>query len=244
MTKKDLLNKWRKKIEGIRYEPPIDYRLIFNETVKNCAKKIYSLLDIGTGTGKVIFENKLEELYRKVVGIDILPEMIKICQEKAKTNGMRNAEFYVMDSMKKMNFKDKSFNVVTAMFSPYEPKEVARLLKGGGYFILLWGLKGDHKEITNLFPEIFDLWEGKLYFENFEERKKRLNNVGLEIIGHNTLQYRWIFRNEKTLKEFYQKVLLTDIFKSKEERLKKLRKDYNGEIPITRIMGTTIAKKI
>lgn len=241
MVDKNLISKWKNK-SGIRYQPPLDYRLIFNEAVKNYSNQNFSLLDIGTGTGKVIFENGLYRLYKRIVGIDIEPEMINLCREKAK--GINNLEFSVDDSTKKMNFKNNSFNVITAMFAPYEAREVSRLLKKEGYFILLWGLKGDHNEMTSLFPEIFDIWGGKLYFETIEERKKMLKTAGLDLIGNSTLQYQWIFKNQETLKEFYQKILLSDIFKGKENRLKKLKRYKNGEIPITRIMGTTIAKKI
>lgn len=242
MTKESLIEKWRKKIEGREYVPPIDYSLIFNETVKNYAKEDYSLLDIGTGAGKTIFENELFKSYRKLIGIDIEPEMIKICQEEAQ--GLDNVEFFIMDSTKEMGFEDNSFNVITVRFAPYKPSEISRLLARDGHFILLWGLKGDHKEITDLFPGIFEAWEGRFSFETFEERRKKLNDAGLEIVGHNTLQYQWIFRDKEALKEFYQKILLTPIFKGRENRLEKLRIHENGEIPISRIIDTTIARKI
>ncbi len=238
---KELISKWKRKSEGIRYEPPIDYRIVFNELVKNLSNKKHSFLDIGTGTGKVIFGNNLQEKYGKVVGIDIESEMIEICKEKSTK--IQNAEFLVMDSTKKMSFPDKSFDVVVVMFAPYNIQEVYRLLKPEGYFILLWGFKGDHKELTDLFPEIFDLWDKRLYFETVEERKMNLECAGLKMVGNNILNYKWVFRDRESLKEFYEKILLTKIFDGKEERLSKLKELESREIPVTRIIGTTIAKK-
>jgi SAM-dependent methyltransferase len=139
--------------------------------------------------------------------------LIKAC--KAKSEGIKNLEFRVMDVLKRMDFEDESFDIITCMFSPYNPREVYRLLKREGVFLLLWGLKGDHKEITELFPEIFKLWKGKLVFDTIEERRKRLSSAKLEVICNVTLEYKWIFKDVDALKEFYEKIFQVPLFKGK-----------------------------
>jgi|GEM_PF-3637306 len=237
INKSKLIEKWKRETEK-RYEPPIDYRIIFNECVKNCASKEYTLLDIGTGTGKVIFENELFKFYKKVIGIDIEPRMIEICKEKVKQLGLKNVEFYIADSTKKIDFEDESFNVITVMFAPFSFEEVSRLLCRGGYFIWLCGIRGDHKEVVELFPDKVELKS-----ENFEEKEKKLNKVRLKVTGYNILKYKWIFPDIDVLKEFYEKIFLKEIFKKEGKRLEKL-KTHNKEISLTRRICTIIARKI
>jgi ubiquinone/menaquinone biosynthesis C-methylase UbiE len=235
-----VIESWRRKIEGIRQYPPIDYKLIFNEAVKNLAQHTYSLLDIGTGTGRVIFENGLNTIYGRVTGIDIRREMIDICRKHA--DGMRNVEFRVMDD-RKMDFRDESFDVVTSMFSPNSPKEVYRVLTNGGYLIGLWGLKGDHKEFVGQFPEACALWDGES-FEKLKQRKSRLEEAGFKVISSTVMKYKWIFKDEEVFKEFYQKICFAPIFEGKEGRLKNMRRQIDGSIHITRVIGTVVARKL
>ncbi len=235
-----VMEKWKKKIEGIRSDPPIDYKLSFEETVRNIASTRYSLLDIGTGTGRVIFENSLEKIYRKIVGIDIRPEMIEICRQRAKT--MRNVEFHVMDSTKPTTFKSGTFDVVTAMFPPFDAREVNRLLAPGGYFVLMSSLKGDHGEIARHFPEI-EKDHGNP-FNTLKESNVKLRKAGFTIVSNNILKYKWIFKDEEVMKQFYEKITFSHVFEGREEKVSGLRKNIDGSIPITRVICTTVARRI
>ncbi len=242
MDEKELvLETWRKKVEGIQSDPPIDYKTVFNETVKNVADIKYSLLDIGTGAGKVIFENNLDKLYRKVVGIDIRPEMIELCKESAA--GMKNVEFFVDDATKQMRFKSGSFDVVSAMFPPFNPNEINRDLTPGGYFVLLSSLKGDHKEIVEHFPELEKFSSGNYSFTTLKVLSHALKNSGFKIIATTAMKYKWIFRDEEVLKRWYEKVTFRRIFDGREDRFAALRKNIDGRITVTRFLCTTVARK-
>lgn len=235
-----VIEKWKRKIEGIQQYPPIDYKLIFNEAVRNLAHRTYSVLDIGTGAGRVIFENHLPDIYGKVVGIDIRPEMIALCRRNAE--GIANLEFQAMDD-RKMSFGEGSFDVVTSMFSPNDANEVYRVLNRGGYFIGLWSLKGDHREFTAAFPEAKKLWD-RTFFETILERKKRLESAGFRVISNNVMKYKWIFKDEETFKEFYQKICFAPVFDGRENMLRNIRRHIDGSIHITRVLGTTVARKL
>lgn len=241
MIREGYLERWKRKTEGKRYSPPVGYDITFNEIVRNIANENYSLLDIGTGTGKVIFDNNLPKLYKKVVGIGIDKDMINACREKAR--GMNNVEFALMD-FRKLEFEGNYFNVVICMFAPYLASEVSRVLVPGGNFVLLYSLKGDHKELTALFPDFYDMGDRKMKFETLGKRRKDLKKAGLKVILENSMKYRMLFRDEKALKEFYQKILFRPIFEGRENKLAKLKRESNGEIPITRIIGTIVARKI
>ncbi len=236
-----IMDHWKRKITGIQWEPQIDYKLIFCEALKSLADQKYSLLDIGTGTGRVIFENGLDKLYRKVVGVDIRPEMIEICREKSR--GMKNAEFHVMDSTKQTGFQAGSFDVVSAMFPPFDAKEMYRLLNRGGYFILLSSLKGDHKEVVSRFPDMDQVAAGKYSFGTVKSLNTALRNAGFKIVLSNIMRYLWLFRDEEVLKQFYEKITFTKVFDGREQRLAGLTRNIDGRIPVTRFLCTTIARK-
>lgn len=240
--KQEVIERWKSKIKGIRSDPPIDYKLVFYETIRNIADTRYSFLDIGTGTGRVIFENGVEKRYRKVVGIDIRPEMIKICKERAA--GVKNIEFHVMDSTKQTKFQSGSFDVISAMFPPFDAKEINRLLSPGGYFVLLSSLKGDHKEIIKHFPEIEKYSSGNYSFGTVKGINSKLRGAGFQIVASGILRYKWIFKDLEVMKQFYEKISFSNIFSGKENRLSMLKTDINGGIAVTRFLCTTVARKI
>jgi SAM-dependent methyltransferase len=242
MDKQDIvMDVWRKKVEGIQSDPPIDYKTVFNETVRNMADIKYSLLDIGTGAGRVIFENKLDKLYGRIVGVDIRPEMIDICKKNSK--GMKNVEFFVEDATKRMRFKPGSFDVVSAMFPPINPNEINRILSPGGYFVLLSSLKGDHKEIVKYFPELEKFSSGNYSFITLKSLGRSLKNSGFKIMSTTAMKYKWIFRDEEVLKRWYEKVTFRHIFDGSEDKLASLRRNIDGRIAVTRFLCTTVARK-
>jgi ubiquinone/menaquinone biosynthesis C-methylase UbiE len=242
MDEKQLvLEAWKKKVEGIQSDPPIDYKTVFNETVRKIADIKYSILDIGTGAGRVIFENNLGKIYRKVVGIDIRPEMIELCRERAK--GMKNVEFLVTDATKQMPFKPGSFDVVSAMFPPFSPDEVNRVLGSGGYFVLLSSLKGDHKEVARFFPELEKYSSGNYSFTTLKNLSHNLKNSGFKVVSTTAMKYKWVFRDEEALKRWYEKVTFRRIFDGHEDRLASLPRNIDGRIPVTRFLCTMVARK-
>ena len=188
MARKTAIARWEASSKaGIRYDPPWEYKSHFYQAVSGLGGRKKSLLDLGTGTGKVIFETRAYESYEGVFGIDIEPGMIDLARKRARQIGVQ-VSFIQGDNLD-LPFPKESFQIVTSMFSPYTPEEAFRVLAPGGHFILLWGLYGDHRELTSLFPEIFSLWKGRLYFETFAEREERLEKAGLHLLGHTTLPY-------------------------------------------------------
>lgn len=236
-----VLAMWRKKVEGVRFDPPIDYKMTLDETVRNLGNSSYSVLDIGTGIGKTVFENSLNLRYNKVVGIDLEEGMVDVC--KAKALGMDNVEFHVMDSTKPMSFRASSFDVVTCMFAPFDPQEVNRVMTMGGWLVYLNNVAGDHKEMIKVYPELAKLITHGKGFKKVSEQNQELRDAGFEIIGNNVLRYKWVFRDEESLKNFYEKISFGSVFDGKEARLQKLAKRIDGTIPVTRVMCTTIARK-
>jgi SAM-dependent methyltransferase len=237
-----IIEMWRKRLGGVRFDPPIDYKLIFNDAVKGLAKPEYSFLDIGTGTGRVIFENNLQDRYGTVIGVDIRPEMVNLCKEKAK--GMKNVDFIAMDATKRMKLNPGSFDVIASMFGPHDPAEVFRLLSPGGYFVYIDSILGDHMEIVRRFPDLANDSEGNPRLTTIKERNKRFKAAGLEVVSTNALSYKWIFKNEEALRQFYEKILFAPVFDGKEEALHGMDHLIDGSIRVTRRICTTVARKV
>jgi len=122
------------------YDEKLDYLDSFEkrklvELMDNLGGK--KVLDIGCGTGRIIPD--LLDKNAIVTGADISTEMLKIAQEKfPKVN-------FVEADIRKLPFKDDSFDFVIAAFVIVHLKqvelenafdEVYRVLKPGGKFIL------------------------------------------------------------------------------------------------------------
>lgn len=112
-------------------------------TLKLIDKTGGKLLDIGSGSGSLIF--KVEPKFDELFGIDISPTRIKKAQElaKQKFSDSNKLHFLVEDINKGISFPDETFDVVTCVavlehiFDPYFVlDEVYRILKPKGVFVL------------------------------------------------------------------------------------------------------------
>lgn len=104
------------------------------------------LLDIGTGGGEKLSTLISNNCLMKI-GTDFSEEMIK----KAKKNNLnKNIYFFKMDS-NKINFPDEFFDIITARHTPFNAKEIFRLLKENGLFISEQIDEDDCLELKSLF---------------------------------------------------------------------------------------------
>ncbi|KKS14298.1 hypothetical protein A2617_03840 [Candidatus Daviesbacteria bacterium RIFOXYD1_FULL_41_10] len=72
--------------------------------------KKYTVLDIGCGAGRL--ENFLAGQFKRCIGIDIAPSMIKLAK---KYVGKKNVEFYAGNGKDLKNFDDETFDLVFSM---------------------------------------------------------------------------------------------------------------------------------
>lgn len=118
------------------------YRKLLAEIIKLLGEQKWNnMLDIGCGEG--YYTNNIANVFsdKTIVGLDISKLAIKIACKNPNIQ-------YLVASSYKMPFKDDSFDVCLSIFAPYDIKEVARLLKDDGIFIVvgpmqhhLWQLK-------------------------------------------------------------------------------------------------------
>jgi 2-polyprenyl-3-methyl-5-hydroxy-6-metoxy-1,4-benzoquinol methylase len=82
------------------------------ETVRECVKKPYTILDFGCGDGNISF--RLADIPNsKIVGLDISKDKILMANEGAEEKNISNVEFMVCsDSDIDNKLKDRKFNII------------------------------------------------------------------------------------------------------------------------------------
>jgi ubiquinone/menaquinone biosynthesis C-methylase UbiE len=102
-----------------------------------------TILDIACGPGRTAIP--LAQNGYKITGIDFIPEMLNTARCRAKERFL-NIKLLLMDAVE-MDFPDESFHNIVFLYNSFELiwkrsnrfkilKEVYRILKPGGYFIL------------------------------------------------------------------------------------------------------------
>lgn len=120
------------------------------------------LLDVATGGGHTA--NAFAERVKKVIAVDITPEMLEAAEKFIKGNGYKNVEFKIGDA-EKLPFPESVFDIVTCRIAPHHfpdvkkfVEEVHRVLKPNGQFLL----------DDNVVPEADDF---DLFYNTLEKRR-------------------------------------------------------------------------
>lgn len=162
------------------------------------------VLDLCCGTGEVILR-ALEKGIYYIKGIDINPSMLNVAREKiSKVGGLDNVMLEEKGIAELDGEKAESFDVVTAVlcFSElgedeknYALKEILRILKPGGIFILAdevepesFVLRTIYKVIRSAFMLFSFIFTGKIT-RPLKEPIRFLREAGFEI--KNTRYWRW-----------------------------------------------------
>lgn len=122
------------------------------------------VLDVGSGTG--IIAHTLSPFVRKVVGIDISEDMLRL----AKDPMFKNIEWLRMDAHD-IKFKKETFHKVTARmvfhhileYTEKAMRECHRVLRKGGLMVLSEGVPPS-EHVKSFYTEMFKLKENRLTF--------------------------------------------------------------------------------
>ncbi len=105
---------------------PWDYRAIVLSLLKNTD----TLLDMGTGGGEFLLS--LEHPYNLTTVTEAYPPNVELCSKKLAPLGITVMQTYDDD---KLPFENHKFDIVINRHESFDPAEVGRVLKKGGYFI-------------------------------------------------------------------------------------------------------------
>jgi SAM-dependent methyltransferase len=91
------------------------------------------LLDIGCGPG-VFLADRARDV-RTVVGFDASPLMLREAERRLADRIAAGTARLVLGNAAELPFGDGEFSAVTAVFAPFRPAEVFRVLRPGGRFV-------------------------------------------------------------------------------------------------------------
>jgi len=143
----------------------------FYKEVLKKVKPGNSILDIGTGGGERIL--KITKRFKSVYGIDHSPSMISTANKNLHKTKLKNVNFSLMDSSK-LDFPDNFFDIVTDRHCDFNPSEVFRVLKKGGYFLTQQVSEGDQRNIKKAFGrgQAYGIEDGTLKNKYLEKLRK------------------------------------------------------------------------
>lgn len=149
-----------------------------------------TILDLGTGTGSALLI-LAEKKPKKLVGLDLSPEMISKAREKTKK--IPFVELVVADA-EKIPYPDNYFDYIICNnifhhFFAEKPRkvlaEVRRILKNGGWFLMEDLLPP--VIFKPFFSFVIRIIEGPIHIYNFSETKKLFLEAGFDNIRQNKL---------------------------------------------------------
>ena len=113
--------------------------------VKSIAKiSPANILDVATGTGDVAFQMARSLQPKKIIGLDLSSEMLKIADKKASAKNLDTEIVFTQGDSENLPFEDNSFDAVTVSFGVrnFENleiglKEMLRVTKKGGRVAIL-----------------------------------------------------------------------------------------------------------
>ncbi len=132
-------------------------------------KKNLEILDIATGTGDLaIAALKLKP--KRVVGLDLSPEMLKVGEEKVKKINRDHIIKMMEGDSENLPFEDCEFDAATVAFGVRNFEnlnkglsEICRVLKNNGHFVVLEfsnPSKFPFKQVYNFYSKVILPWWG------------------------------------------------------------------------------------
>jgi len=186
MTSEELRTIWEKEesiaqirgwdfshIHG-RYEEenalPWDYETIIHEFLREDMK----LLDYDTGGCEFLLS--LHHPYRNTAATEGYPPNVQLCREKLLPLGIDLRE---CADASHVPFKDSSFDIIINRHGDFDPSEIRRMLKAGGFFITQQvGSENDRELIDAVLPGL----EKPFSHNNLKEQREAFEKAGFNIL--------------------------------------------------------------
>jgi len=157
-----------------RYEEentlPWDYETIIREHLRDDMK----LLDYDTGGGEFLLS--LHHPYGNTAATEGYPPNVQLCREKLLPLGIDLRE---CTDASHVPFNDNSFDIIINRHGDFDPSEVWRMLKTGGFFITQQvGCENDRELIDAVLPGL----EKPFSHNNLKEQREAFEKAGFDIL--------------------------------------------------------------
>jgi ubiquinone/menaquinone biosynthesis C-methylase UbiE len=131
----------------------IDYQAALTEGLLRISNNPKKILDLCTGTGFAAFMAAKHFPGATVDAIDQSNGMIEIAQKKAYESGVNNIQFKLGNALK-LDYADKTFDLIVTSNAPVYLAEAARVLKAGALMLVSYSFGGEafvkaQKNISN-----------------------------------------------------------------------------------------------
>ncbi len=113
-----------------RFQSDNDLPWDYGKIIKQYLKNHFNILDYDTGGGEFLLS--LKHPFNKTSATEGYPPNIKLCEEKLLPLGI---DFKECSDPTKVPFPDASFDMIINRHGSFDPKEIFRMLKKGGFFI-------------------------------------------------------------------------------------------------------------
>ena len=157
-----------------RYEEenslPWDYERIIHDLLRNDMK----LLDYDTGGGEFLLS--LGHPYENTAATEGYPPNVQLCREKLLPLGIDLRE---CADASHVPFADNSFDIIINRHGNFDPPEIRRMLKAGGFFVTQQvGSENDRELVDAVLPGV-----GKPFpHNNLKEQRDAFEIAGFDII--------------------------------------------------------------
>ena len=146
----------------------------YENTVKSYLQDNLKLLDIDTGGGELLLT--YHHPYSMTSATESYPPSVKLCEEKLLPLGI---DFHEASNYSSLPFEDDTFDIVLNRHGSYDPVEIKRILKKGGFFITQQVGGQNHYELIKL---LCPNSKHKYFDHNLKNELKKFNDAQLNVI--------------------------------------------------------------
>ena len=149
---------------------PWDYEAIIHELLRDDMK----LMDYDTGGGEFLLS--LHHPYENTAATEGYPPNVQLCRERLLPLGIDLRE---CSDASCVPFADDSFDIMINRHGDFDPAEVRRMLKPGGYFVTQQvGSANDRDLVEAVLPGVTNQFP----HNNLKEQREAFEKAGFEIV--------------------------------------------------------------
>lgn len=215
---------------------PEDY---FEHLVKSLSSPEKTLVDLGCGDG--LFTSQFARLNRMVIGVEP-SNLIEAAIEQAQVHRMENL-ILLNEFAESLSLETDSVDIVISRRGPNPVKEIARVLKKGGYFVFITIGEQDCRDLKSI------VGRGQHYDKTTrvkDDLTLEFEEHGFEVIECNDYLYDQPYNSNDQLIDFLGRVpIFEDFGESDYPKVSEFTSQFNGsEIVLSRHRVVFVGKLI